>query len=151
MNSFYFDLKTWKSSKSKKHTVYFVKWSEFMKYLRYFWYTEHVLRASIDSLRSLSRLNEITDQYKYPSHCAHVHSQKKKNPSNMSCCDVITFHLMWKIIQSQWDGKCSAVYHRKRHCLLPTNTSFALSRSHNYSLCLTVIHIPQQSITACLI
>lgn len=57
-----------------------------------------------------------------------------------SCGDVITFHLMWKMIQSQWDGKCIAVYHRNWRCLLPSDTSFAPSRTRDDSLCLAVAH-----------
>ena len=80
----------------------------------------------------------------------HKQQHTKGNPSSMRHCDVITLHLMWKIIQTQWDGKCSAVYHRNWHCLLPSSTSFALSHTHNYSHCLAVIHISLQCIT-CLI
>lgn len=67
----------------------------------------------------------------------HTKTQRGKQPFNMSCCDVITFHVMWKIIQSQWDGKCSAVYHRNWHCLLPSSTSFALSQSQLFSVLLS--------------
>lgn len=44
------------------------------------------------------------------------------------------------MIQSQWDGKRRAVYHRNRRCLLPSDTSLAPSRTRDDSLCLAVAH-----------
>lgn len=74
----------------------------------------------------------------------------------MSCCDIITFHLMWKIIQSQWVGKCCAVYHRNWHCLLPLqhiicsisqSQLFSLSYCHTHST--TVYHMPHLTRRQC--
>lgn len=81
---------------------------------------------------------------------------RERKPFRMSCCDVITFHLMWKIIQSQWVGKCCAVCHRNWHCLLPLqhiicsisqSQLFSLSYCHTH--CTTVYHMPHLTSLHC--
>lgn len=111
-----------------------------------FWH--HLLFDTMNgSIKSLTNINAHL--------AAHTHTRtdtqrrRGRKPFSMSCCDVITFHLMWKIIQSQWDGKCSAVYHRNWHCLLPLqhiicsisqSQLFSLSYCHTHSA--TVYHMP---------
>lgn len=83
-------------------------------------------------------LNKTTEQCKHTP--THTNTLREGWGASTSCCDVITFHLMWKMIQSQWDGKCVAVYHRNWRCLLPSDTSFAPCRTRDDSLCLAVAH-----------
>lgn len=100
-----------------------------------------ILRAyRLYSLQSQSRLNEITDQYEYSSHCARVHSQKKPIQHELLWCNYFSFDvknysksMRRKVFCSLSQEAALFTSHQHIICSISQSQLFSLSYCHTHS------------------